>query len=100
MFSSLNLLNPKGTIPQNFSLLEFAVLEELGITHTNKQTDSLISYCLYRVISFINTLVTTALVNFVHMFSGKMLNWAGLLKLAGGGLEGTSFPPSDPQTCI
>ena len=36
----------------------------------------------------------------VHMFSGKMLNWAGLLKLAGRGLEGTSFPPSDPQTCI
>ena len=36
----------------------------------------------------------------VHMFSGKMLNWAGLLKLAGGGLKGTSFPPSDRQTCI
>ena len=29
----------------------------------------------------------------MHMFSGKMLNWAGLLKLAGGGLEGTSFQP-------
>ena len=36
----------------------------------------------------------------VHMSSGKMLNWAGLLKLAVGGLEGTSFPPSDPQKCI
>ena len=36
----------------------------------------------------------------VHMFSGKMLNWTGLLKLAWGGLEVTSFPPSDPQICI
>ena len=64
MSFSLNLLHPKGNYPSNFSLLEFAILEELGNTHTNKQTDSLISYCLYRVISFINTLVTTALVNF------------------------------------
>ena len=33
------------------------------------------------------------------MSSGKMLNWAGLLKLAGGGLKGTRFPPIDAQTC-
>jgi len=39
-------------------------------------------------------------VNRAYMSSGKMLNLAGPLKLAGGVLEGTSVPPSDPQTCI
>ena len=36
----------------------------------------------------------------MHMSSGKIQKWAGLPKLARGGLEGTSFPHSDPQTCI
>ena len=39
-------------------------------------------------------------INTVHMYSGKMLNRAGVLKLVGGGLEGTSFPPNDPQISI
>ena len=44
---------------------------------------------------------TTVLIDMtVHMFLGKMLILAILLKLARRGLEGTSFPPSDPQTCI
>ena len=43
---------------------------------------------------------TNQLLQTVHMFSGKMLNWAELLKLAGRGLRGNSFPHSDPKTCI
>ena len=52
-FFSLKPSAPQGEIiPQNFSSLGFAVSEELG----NKQTDnSLISYCFFKVISFIKT---------------------------------------------
>ena len=45
---------PRGIIPQNFSLLGFAVLEELGNkqtnNQTNKQTDSLTDWCFDREI--------------------------------------------------
>ena len=41
MSFSLNLLHPKGNHPSNISLLEFAVLEELGNKQTNRQTDRL-----------------------------------------------------------
>ena len=44
--------------------------------------------------------VLRILLNFVksvHMLSGKMLNWAGLLKLAGRGLEGLAFHPVIPR---
>ena len=40
---------PRGIIPQNFSSLGFAVSEELGNKHPNRQTDSLIDWRFYRV---------------------------------------------------
>ena len=41
---------PRGIIPQNFSLLGFAVLEELGNKQTNKHTNSLTDWRFYREI--------------------------------------------------
>ena len=50
-FFSLKPSAPQGEIiPQNFSSLGFAVSEELGNKHTDKQTDSLTLYCFYGVI--------------------------------------------------
>ena len=43
-------LIPRGIIPQNYSLLGFAILEELGKKQIDRHTDSLTDWHLYRVI--------------------------------------------------
>ena len=56
---------PRGIIPQNFSLLGFAVSEELGNKQTNTQTHSLTDWRFYRVI-LITYLYLTVKIN--HLF--------------------------------
>ena len=44
-------LIPREIIPHNFSLLGFAVSEELGNKQTDRQTDSLTDWCFYEVMT-------------------------------------------------
>ena len=44
-------LIPREIIPHNFSLLGFAVSEELGNKQTDRQTDSLTDWCFYKVMT-------------------------------------------------
>ena len=50
VFQPKTFLIPRGIIPQNYSLLGFAILEKLGKKQIDRQTESLTDWHFYRVI--------------------------------------------------